>query len=78
MSNSHPFVREVLKRHGTISAWADARKIPMSTVASWYSARRKKTIPRHWADLIASEFRDKLSGKSLLPATRETWPNGIL
>lgn len=54
------------------------RTVPLSTVASWYSDKRRKTIPRHWADLIASEFWDRMSGKSRLPANVRTWPNGIL
>ncbi len=71
------FVQELLKQWPSVSSWARARKVPLSTVASWYGKRRK-SIPRHWADLIASEFVDKVSGKSLVPATPETWPNGIL
>lgn len=74
----HPFVREVLKRYGTVSAWARLRGVSVKTVSSWYARRSKKTIPRRWADLIASEFRDEKSGRSLVPATVKTWPNGIL
>ena len=74
----HIFVQRVLKRHGTVTAWAKLRRVPVSTVASWYSRRSKKSIPRRWADLIASEFVDETSGKSLVPATGRTWPNGIL
>lgn len=79
---AHSFVAAVLgdHRYGTVTAWAEAHDVPLSTVASWYSTnpRSKKTIPRHWADLIASEFLDKESGESLVPATAETWRNGIL
>lgn len=95
----HPFVREVLKRHGTVRAWAAIhcgtcgksrawhayvaqdhayRPLPLATASSWTAKGSKKTIPRRWADLIASEFVDEKSGKSLVPATRKTWPNGIL
>lgn len=79
---AHPFVEAVLAdpRFGSITAWAEWHDVPLSTVASWYSTnpRSKKTIPRLYADLIASEFLDKESGESLVPATTETWRNGIL
>ena len=95
----HIFVQQVLKRHGTVTAWARIHcsrccmgeawhayggaghrfvSLPIATASSWYSRRSKKSIPRRWAELIASEFVDETSGKSLVPATGRTWPNGIL
>lgn len=59
--------------------------VPLATVASWYATggdvvmrkSGRRPVPRGWADHIEEEFTDRKSGKSLVPATEETWLNGI-
>jgi hypothetical protein len=74
-SKRHPFLRALYeaedpKKRKTVTDWANAHGVPVPTVASWYSkGSNKRRIPMRWARVIEKELG--------LPATVETWRNGI-
>lgn len=67
----HPFTAALRKRGMTLTEWAATNGVGRGAVKSWFlpgvGGRR---IPRKWADAIEREFR--------VPATRRTWPHGII
>ncbi len=71
IESTHPFVREVLSKYPSVSAWADLHGYTVKAVRSWYlSGSSARSIPPEAAELIEREFPS-------LPATEETWRNGI-
>ena len=75
-SKKHPFVKALYehedpKKRMTVTQWADKHGVKVPTVASWVSrGAAKRRIPMRYAKLIEKELG--------LPATMETWKNGIL
>lgn len=76
-----PFQRALIKRNLSLPEWARAQRRPaveVETAKSWVkrSAKGARKVPRSWADRIAIEFVDD-NGRSEVPATLASWPNGI-
>ena len=67
----HPFVVALYEKKMTMTDWAAKNDLPLASVASWVATARKgkRRIPARFAAQIQREFG--------LPATVETWPNGI-
>ncbi len=71
LKNDHPFPRAVQARYLSVADWAEKHGFDAKSVRSWYyGGAAARSIPAHAAELIAREFPE-------LPATDETWPNGI-
>jgi hypothetical protein len=62
-----------------VREWAEAHHCAESTVKAWMRPRDEagRKIPEGMALLIQNEAGKDAKGHWLLPATTETWPNGI-
>ena len=67
----HKFVLALYDKGKTMTAWAEDNDVSLASVAAWVTTSRKgkRRIPMRYALKIQREFG--------LPATVETWPNGI-
>lgn len=76
------FQAALIKRNLSVPEWARAQRKPrveVESAKSWVkrSSKGARKIPRFWADRIADEFKDE-KGRSEVPATLASWPNGIM
>lgn len=78
-ANGHAFVKALYAKGMTVTDWAAKHGLKLATVSSWVatSENGRRRIPLEWAQKIEKEFGRGPDKKLLLPATRETWPNGI-
>ena len=68
----HKFVLALYDKGMTMTSWAEKHDVSLASVAAWVTTSRKggrRRIPMRYALKIQQEFG--------LPATVETWPNGI-
>jgi hypothetical protein len=68
----HKFVLALYDKGMTMTTWAERNDVSLASVAAWVTTSRKggkRRIPMRYALKIQQEFG--------LPATVETWPNGI-
>ncbi len=73
----HPFTNALRARGLTITEWCEKNGLERGAVKSWYLASSAgRSIPKKWAEAIEAEFIDE-RGKTLVPANRRTWKNGI-
>ena len=73
----HPFTNALRARGLTVTEWCEKNGLERGAVKSWYLASSAgRSIPKKWAEAIEAEFTDE-SGKTLVPANRRTWKNGI-
>jgi len=79
LADGHKFVRALYDKGLTVTEWAKVHKLSLASVSSWVSTseRGRRRIPIRWAKEIEKEFGKGQDKKPLLPATTETWPNGI-
>lgn len=75
----HPFVNALRARGMTLTEWCHRHNVKRQRVKSWYvKGDGARQIPALWAKRIEDEFGNApRSKRPLLPATEDTWPNGI-
>jgi hypothetical protein len=75
LKTEHAWPRWLAAQGSSVDEWCEKHGVSRNTAKGWYTNRK---IPRKFADLIASESIDAATKKPALPATKRTWPNGIL
>lgn len=72
------FPRALEARGSNIDEWT-AKHPPLNpkTVRSWYQIKGGRRIPVAYAKIIESEMGTDGKGRPTVPATLESWPNGI-